>query len=196
MSRPGTTRQLLAEFLDGAGTDAGLADVETFAALAALAPPLAPPPELRDRVLRAVAEPRYAVLDRMAGLLGIAVERARALLDSLDDALAWEPAGPGIGIQHLSVGPAYANTVVGLVRVAAGHPFPRHEHLGDEQVLVLQGGYEDESGEVYRAGDLVPGHAGAQHAFRALEGEELVYLAIVKEGVDFGPSGGPLVLPR
>ena len=39
-----------------------------------------------------------------------------------------------------------------LIRMQPGCRYPAHRHVGIEEVLILQGGYGDESGE-HRAGD-------------------------------------------
>ncbi|MCB9916289.1 MAG: cupin domain-containing protein [Planctomycetes bacterium] len=57
--------------------------------------------------------------------------------------------------------------VVALIRMDPGCGYPPHRHLGDEEVLVLQGGYADELGE-YRAGSWVRYPAGSSHAPVAL----------------------------
>lgn len=160
-----------------------------------LTPPIPPPTGLKARILRSFEHPRYAFLDRVARLLDLSVEKAREALDSLDRPTEWEPGGDGCIIRHVQGGPRLANAVVGLVRVDGGTQFPRHRHVGEEYVLVLRGGIE-EGGRVLLPGDLVHMPADSEHDFRALEGDDLLYVAVVFEGVDFGPGGGPLILPK
>ncbi len=54
-----------------------------------------------------------------------------------------------------------------LIRMAPGKSYAPHRHVGTEEVLVLQGGYEDEFG-VHAAGDFVHYPAGTVHSPRAL----------------------------
>ncbi len=54
-----------------------------------------------------------------------------------------------------------------LIRMAPGKSYAAHRHVGTEEVLVLQGGYEDEFG-VHVAGDFVHYPAGTIHSPRAL----------------------------
>ena len=169
--------------------------LDALAMGAELSPPIPPPLGLKARILRSFERPRYAFLDRVARLLDLSLEAARAALDSLDRPYEWEPGGDGCVIRHVQGGPRLANAVVGLVRVEGGTPFPRHRHVGEEFVLVLQGGIE-EGGRILLPGDLVHMPADTEHEFRALEGDDLLYVAVVFEGVDFGPGGGPLILPR
>lgn len=49
-----------------------------------------------------------------------------------------------------------------LIRMEPGSSYPRHRHVGVEEVLVLAGGYRDERGE-YRSGQYVRYPAGSEH---------------------------------
>ena len=86
------------------------------------------------------------------------------------DAIPWrETRYPGVFWHDLAPdaeGPA--RTV--LVRMDPGCGYPRHRHLGPEDVLVLSGAYQDDDGRVLRAGDFVRYPAGREHAPRGLEG--------------------------
>ncbi len=170
--------------------------MDTFAQGLLQVPPMAPPAALKSRVLSSLENPRYAFLGRVARLLDLSLERARAVLDRVDDLTSWEPGGEGCLFLHVDAGPRLADAVVGLVKVDAGCGFPRHVHVGEETVLVLAGGIDEESGRIFLPGDIVPMPAGSEHAFSAMPGEDLLYLAIVEQGVDFTPAGGSLVLPR
>lgn len=196
MSDHSDARELISELFDDLPPEEEALMMDTFALGAALSHPMAPPARLKARILRSMEKPRYAFLDRVAWLLDLTVERARAVLDSLDDLSLWEPGGEGCLLRHLDAGPSLANAVVGLVHVKAGIRFPRHVHVGEETVLILEGGIEDDSGRVFLPGDLAPMPAGSEHEFKALPGDDLLYLAVVQEGVDFSPAGGSLILPR
>ena len=50
-----------------------------------------------------------------------------------------------------------------LIRMEPGRGYPPHRHLGIEEVLVLAGGYEDDSG-VHRAGTYLRYEAGSVHS--------------------------------
>jgi len=62
-------------------------------------------------------------------------------------------------------GKATESTV--LIRMAPGRGYPAHRHVGIEEVLILRGGYRDESGE-HRAGDYLRYPAGSAHTPVAL----------------------------
>ena len=195
----------LATFVLGADTDGERREIEAHvascracaaaldalrddaSALALALAPLAPPPALRDRLLRTVAAtPRFAAYeDRVARFLQVPLERARELLARIDDPASWVP-GPaeGSSLVHLVAG--VPRTIAGFVRCAPGVVFPAHLHEGDEWGLVLQGGYRDEDGTVYRAGDEAHLPPGSRHSFVALPGPELVFVTLLSGPVDFG----------
>jgi anti-sigma factor ChrR (cupin superfamily) len=73
--------------------------------------------------------------------------------------------------------------VLALIRMAPGCGYPRHRHIDDEEVLVVQGGYEDELGR-YTRGAFVRYPPGSTHGPRAVDGtEDCVLLALAHEGV-------------
>ena len=177
-------------------------DAELRDALAQLTPPTKAPPQLlRERLLATVARPRL----RFAPLFG-----ALADLFDLDDAdlagiferaagpNAWVTSEiPGTRLLHLAGGPRVAGADNGLVRLQAGARFPLHRHLGQERVLVLEGGYRDEpSGRVYLPGDLQEMASGSSHTLVASPERELLFAVSVVIGVEvdgFGtlsPSAG------
>lgn len=152
-------------------------------------PPESPPTGGRDRLLAAAAPLRSrfeALAERLAALIDVGVEQARALLAGVDE--AWAPSPwTGVTLFHLPRGPRIAAAHdAGLVRVQAGTRFPYHEHVGAEEVLVLQGAFVDHAdGAVYRAGDHVRQAAGSRHAYTALDGPDLVYAVVLFGPIEF-----------
>jgi putative transcriptional regulator len=146
-----------------------------------------PRPGARARLLDAAGAGGrlHAFAAEVARLMDVAVAHARELLDAIDRPASWT-AGPtpAIALFHLQPGPAVAGALVGFVRVAAGERFPWHRHLGDEQVLVLQGAIREEDGRVFRAGQLAAAPGGSGHAFTALPEVDLVYLVVLQGGVE------------
>ncbi len=71
-----------------------------------------------------------------------------------------------------------------LIRMEPGCGYPRHRHVGDERVLVLQGGYHDEFGE-YRTGQDLLNPAGSEHHPVAAEGDlPCILLAAAEQGIE------------
>lgn len=78
--------------------------------------------------------------------------------------LDWVPS-PSVGIERKLLerdGDEVARAT-SLVRYATGSQFPSHGHPGGEEVLVLDGVFEDETG-VYPAGSYLKNPAGTSHA--------------------------------
>ena len=80
-----------------------------------------------------------------------------------------------------------------LIRMAPGRGYARHRHVGAEDVLVLGGGYRDESGE-HRAGDHVHYPPGSVHTPVALgradrpaspENSVCVLYSVVPGGIEY-----------
>jgi anti-sigma factor ChrR (cupin superfamily) len=94
----------------------------------------------------------------------------------LDDReLAWQPTRYP-GVRWLRLHPAEGRKDAGedgegdaavLIRMDPGCGYPAHEHLGVEDVLLLQGGYRDEAGE-HRAGTYLRYPPGSRHGPVAL----------------------------
>lgn len=178
---------------------AGLSPAELSELLQASAPAstAAPSAARRLALLAATQRPILAYAERVARLAQMTLDDAKALLQRRVGGPGWEPGPePGIFFLEVNAGPALAGAVVGLVAVPADSGFPEHEHIGEELVLVLSGGIVDDTGRQYEAGDLVTAQAGSQHSFRSAPGEDLLYLSVIQEGVDFAPSGGPKIVPR
>ncbi|WAS92832.1 cupin domain-containing protein [Nannocystis punicea] len=165
--------------------DAAVAEAFTALSLA-----LSPTPAAaggRARLLAAATTPaaRFSpFVARLARLLDVAHERVRQLLVSLTRPDAWEHVLPSVELFHLEGGPATVGADVGFVRVAAGAHFPHHRHLGDEHVLVLQGGFVEDDGTVVRAGASCFRAADTAHSLTALPEQDLLY-AVVVFGVEF-----------
>lgn len=65
---------------------------------------------------------------------------------------------------------AVSKSLLCLGEMPGGRRFPRHEHLGFEQVTVLAGGYADERGE-FVAGDYQSYEPGTVHGPDTLDGD-------------------------
>jgi len=149
--------------------------------LAAGLRPLATPTSLRDRLL-GLAGGRHRFLpflDRSMALFDLPEAETEGHLRSIDDDAAWEDMLPGVRFRDFDGGPALGEAHVGLVRLAPGEAFPRHAHVGEERLLVLQGELVDDHGHRYRAGDLVISSDGSEHELRNAGDREAIYAAVV-----------------
>lgn len=88
-----------------------------------------------------------------------------------------------------------------LIRMDPGHGYPRHRHLGPEDVLILAGGYRDAEGAEFRAGDFVRYPAGSEHTPVALGDREqpigpgnpaCILFAVAHGGTELSPATPPV----
>ena len=97
------------------------------------------------------------------------------------------------GIFWLDLAPeaaGHARTV--LIRMDPGCGYPRHRHLGPEDVLVLAGGYTDDDGRVMEAGDFRRYPEGSVHAPTANGGQgdpPCVLFAVAHGGTERADGG-------
>jgi len=124
----------------------------------------------------------------LATLLDVTLDRARALLDSAMDPGVWQTDQlPGLSTCWVEGGAAVAGCIRGFIRLDAGHVFPEHHHLGDEQVLVLEGVMIDSDGTAYHPGEYLPKSSGSTHSYTAQAGgTDLLTFAVVREGITLG----------
>ncbi len=154
-------------------------------------PPLPPSPTIRARVLAAIrAKGRLAQHTALlAKFFAVTDEKARALLDAIDEPAAWD-AGPveHVALMHFNGGPQYAQADTGLVRFPKGIAWPLHKHIGDEYMLIIEGGIQEDDGTVHGPGSVLFRPAGSQHAFDILPETDCVSGVILFEGIEMPPG--------
>jgi putative transcriptional regulator len=141
--------------------------------------------------LREADEVGGALLDSLplAPLAADALKRTLARLDGTPavkdaapapltlDALAkgrWRRSGLGIAVMPLLRRDA-ADSRLDLIRVAPGRALLEHGHTGLEMICVLQGGFDDGTGQ-YHVGDFMETDARLAHRPKALPGEDCICL--------------------
>jgi hypothetical protein len=144
-----------------------------------------PPPALKNRLLAAAtAGPmRHApFFDELARLFDLGVDAVVRILESAGSESRWEPGPhPAIRLFHLEPGPSLATADAGFVRMPASFEWPAHRHTGMERALILEGGYRESGGRVYRAGDIHEMGPNSEHGFVVLPDAPLL-LALVLHG--------------
>jgi putative transcriptional regulator len=105
---------------------------------------------------------------------------ARALLARIDVAEEWME-GPDVGISVLPVaaGPRVQTALASLVRLPTGVTLSEHEHVGREELLVLEGGFADSLGHVVWPGETLEMAVGTSHSMWGLPGPACVCAALL-----------------
>lgn len=176
-------------------TEDDLLDPEGLLALETLSSLLDPPALDRARRDALVASldtaGRFdALVDRVADMLDIDRDAARAMLDRAGLVEHYEPSPfPGVRLLHVVGGPRVSRAITGFIRIEANAAFPDHHHLGAETVLIVQGSCLDmPAGAIYRAGDVVYGKPGEAHTVIARPGPDLVYAVVLFDGLRIGET--------
>jgi anti-sigma factor ChrR (cupin superfamily) len=155
-----------------------LAIVErSLAALAFTLPPQAPSSDGKSRLLAAVetSDRLSRFIAPVAEIFGLAKEKVGQIFGAIADHAKWEPAMPGVRLFHFEGSTTFPAMDTGLVVFEAGIHFPKHRHLADEHIYVLQGSYHDlESGETFRPGQRAFRAKGTVHAFDVAKDEDLI----------------------
>jgi putative transcriptional regulator len=178
-----TEKDFIAELeADGLSADALAAPLTTLK-------PMKPPPALRSQLLAATSSgvrlERFT--DMVAKALDVTVQVARDLLAGVDVEANFEPSPlPMLRLYHVEGGPRVANAITGFGRMKGGAIFPMHRHLGEETVIIVQGRYRDESGDVHGPGEVIVKQPGSTHSFEALPGPDFVYLVVIYDGLEVG----------
>jgi anti-sigma factor ChrR (cupin superfamily) len=139
-----------------------------------------------DACARALARASEALTD-LAGAIAPATSLRQRILDMADApvlpidprAYAWEELAPGVRLHTVREDPSRSFRSV-LVWASPGARYPRHRHLGDEEILVLAGRLRDDRGS-YGPGEICRSAAGSEHS-EAVDGSEDCICYVVYHG--------------
>ncbi len=151
---------------------------------------VAPPKSALQALVKELAGPaRFAHLaQQVATLFDMSLEEALAQLERVDDPKTWDSElAPGVYAAPVNAGPkaSAGGAFTVLLKVEPGAVLPTHTHGGEEQVLVLEGGYLDVDGTEYWRGELDVRQKGTTHSFTGLPG-----LGCICAARTFPVSGG------
>lgn len=125
-----------------------------------------------------VSEERFRPFyDELDKYFAIGVENLRAILRKMEVPSNYQDAPiPGVRFFHFAPGARSGFAEAGIVKLAQGARFPRHEHVGDEINFILEGTLID-AGVTYGPGSAVVNAAGSAHAYSAGQSRELILVA-------------------
>ena len=108
------------------------------------------------------------------------------------EARPWDQRRPGV---HWKVLREAGDRKTVLVRYDPGAVVPRHRHLGDEEIFVIEGSVSDDTGTC-KAGDYARRPLGCVHTVRSIDGA--LVLAIMTGGTEpvLEPGRAAAVTPR
>jgi len=144
---------------------------------------VSPPEAMRARLLATISGPERLApfVARVAALFDVTRDQSRSMLALFDAEQGWTPMCPGAVFRAVQGGPGLGGRTAGLVRIAAGVSFPRHAHIGEERVLVVQGAFVNDAGQRVEAGALAIMTDGSEHGFRVVSEQELLYAVVAGE---------------
>jgi putative transcriptional regulator len=139
---------------------------------------------LERRLDRAPMDPGAAEFPD-AGVRG-ALLPAAALAELGDDrpALAWRSVPTTRARYAVLAHDHEADIDLVLIGLEPGHRFPRHVHLGNEEVVILAGAYTDEYGHL-AAGNYHHYPPGSEHSTLIEAGEPCWTLGLLEHGIKF-----------
>ncbi|MEN9581805.1 MAG: hypothetical protein RJA70_4814 [Pseudomonadota bacterium] len=167
------TTEQLPEFLEEALTDLSSSERQALTAWLQQGTPQAEAETPLTRQLEAIRETllsqtsvepyRYApFFSRISQLFEMPEEQVVSLLTEI----AWQKA-PLKGVEFVDVDTHLSRDGVhaGLARFQPSVHYPRHRHVEREENLILAGGYTDDAGKLWQAGDLHVMDAGTVHEY-------------------------------
>jgi len=160
---------------------------QTAGAIGTAIEPVAPPPEVKQRLLASVGGGRFeAFAARMARMFDVTVDRARELLGLIERPASWIPQViPGISFVHFDGGPAAAAADCGFVRLTPGTMFPPHTHIGEEMTTLLSGRVHDAvNNRTIGPGEDYVQPKGTTHYLVCIGDEDCVYASRAMDGIE------------
>ena len=152
-----------------------------------IAAPVAPPPNIKARLMASIGGGRFDRLsDRLAKLFDVTVDKAREFLGLIDRPASWDERGAGIAFVHFAGGPACAAADCGFVRIDPGCVFPWHKHLGEETSVILAGRLVDHGGRQFGPGDEYVAGETSEHALRCEGTEPVIFAVRAFNGIEVG----------
>lgn len=161
---------------------------QTADALGSAIQPVAPSPDVKQRLFASIGGGRFEQFSgRLSKLFDVTVDRARELLGLIERPASWVQQIPGIALVHFDGGPAAAAADCGFIRLSPGTIFPPHSHLGEEAVTMLSGRVHDVTNDrMIVAGDDYVQIEGTSHYLVCVGDEECIFASRAMNGIAVG----------
>jgi putative transcriptional regulator len=156
------------------------------ASAAGVAAPALPGSSLRARLLSSVSRKgrHGAYVDRVARIFRITQQEAAEVLARAEDPASFVPSPiPGVDVVPVQTA-AFPGAIAAVARIPAGMAFPHHGHVGDETMLILEGGLREDDGREAWRGDEIVRLDGTSHSFTALPGEACIAVTLVEGTIE------------
>ena len=161
---------------------------DTLAIPALTSEPIDPTDKLSMRILKSIeiSNSFEGFIDRLTVFLDLPEQRVRELLGSIKYVEHdWRESGlPGVLKKEFKGGPRHTDSECVLIWMKPNAIFPSHGHLGDEWGFVLQGEAEEDSGRVYKSGDIVYQTTDSKHTFTATGDMPFIFF-VIHNGISF-----------
>ena len=161
---------------------------QTADALGSAIQPVAPSPDVKQRLLASIGGSRFEQFSaRLGKLFDVTVDRARELLGLIERPASRVQQIPRISLVHFDGGPAAAAADCGFIRLSPGAVFPPHSHLGEEAVTILSGRVHDVTNDrMVVAGDDYVQTEGTSHYLVCVGDEECIFASRAMNGIAVG----------
>jgi predicted ChrR family anti-sigma factor len=143
--------------------------------LGTLAPPQAPPPDLKNRLMAKIRESKTEQASKQPWKSWTTSAAAAGLTLVRAEEGGWEPTGvDGVVVRRLFLDVENDRATM-LVRMAPGTSYPAHVHAGAEECFVLEGDLLVGESRM-RAGDYQRATSGSLHGMQSTEGGCLLFI--------------------
>ena len=172
---------------------------DAMAAIGLLSSPLEPSSSLRERIVASASrDGKYGQFtDRIARLFDIDTAAAERLLQRIEAPEAWsEQLLDGVHVLSVDTGPNRRACTATIVKIAPGASFPFHRHLGEETMVMLDGGFRDPTsptGQPHEGwyGDELLQADGTGHALMAIGSAPCIAAVLIEGHSEYGMPPGP-----
>lgn len=183
----------LKKLLVSKGADTKLAAIsQQLENIALSTPSVKPSTQLKDSIFSHIEktgiEKFSGLINRLTSFFQLPVSRIKEVLETTNDTnlSVWDKTTiEGAYLHHFKAGGNLSGAHCGLIYLEPGNEITEHEHLGEEQMLVLQGEVTTSDGKTYQVGEIAISDGGTSHTLTAGKNSACIFAVIANGGVDF-----------